>query len=300
MKNFIPIFLLLFGALFLFSCDSKRTDEGDLLFGLNDTPISDDPPTSTEHTKLLSKYVFTSIDGYKTTATFTYSAGVLISSKLVEEEEETTTNFSLVYNGSALSQINITSDDGTGVVEIKLPLHYENGKLISANGTVGSGTETLPIENLFQYNASGKLVKAVTNFKGPSMDNPDEMVTFNFLESNLQYSGNNLSYWKLTTGFPPVGPITIPPIVIETTFSNYDTNKNPFNSLPEVFNIATAHFTSSSVGPIGISKNNFKKMNVLAMGVTQAANYAYEFDGAGYPTKGTTEQGTITYEYIPR
>ncbi len=296
MKNYFPIFILIFGALFLFSCDAKRTEDGDLLFGLD--PVDPNPdPSPVQHTKLLSKYVYTYADGEVVSATYTYNSGVLVSSKLIEEEQ--ITDFTLTYDGSTLSKIKVDINDGTEVTTASFDLQYTASQLVKSTGVFSGNGESVYVDSDFTY-VSGQLSNINTKYTHEDPEHPGTFLDVMALTSNLQYAGNNISLWKFTTKHAQIGPVIIPEITVENTISSYDTNKNPFNTLPKAFTIATGHFSTSSSAFTGLSSNNFKKLNALVMGTSETANFSYEYNADGYPTKATSEQGTIIYEYIPR
>lgn len=297
MNKHFPILAILLSVFVLFSCDSKRTEEGDLLFGLDDGSVTDDPSTPTgEHTKLLKSYTFTDVDGEITSATYTYNGTNLISSTFTEDGE--TTDFKVIYNGSQISNIEMTYNDGSSISTGSFALEYSGTQLISSKGMFEDEGTLTQIENEFGYD-DGKLSAIQTKYITEDPGNPDANITVMQLNSTLNFTANNIGFWKLTTTYPE-SPIALPDVVLETTFSDFDSNKNPFNTLPEIFTIATAHFTVSSNSIIGLSKNNFKNISVLVMGTNNVAELNYEYDGEGYPTKATSALGTFTYEYIPR
>lgn len=298
MKKFLLPFALLLSVFMLFSCESKRAENGDLLFGLDDVPVTGGGGTS-GNTKLLSKVTAVDDEGLLTTITYTYTAGKLTAAKYVSEES--TEEFTLIYDGTTLTKLNVKKDDGVDVLTSYLDLTYDSGRLVSASGKMEAegSTELMRNETVFSYNPAGKTNKIVTFLKSEDPDNPGQYINVNSLTSDLQYSGDNISYWKLSMETFMSGPIVIPPMIVEINLSNYDTQKNPFATLPQAFTLAGAHFNSSTNSINGLSKYNYKSVTAVTMGVSQNFTVTYAYDSDGYPVKSTGSDGSvINFEYI--
>jgi hypothetical protein len=115
--------------------------------------------------------------------------------------------------------------------------------------------------------------------------------------SDLLFAGNNLSQWKMTMTNLAPPPIVIPPVVIVANLSNYETNKNPFATLPIEFTVVAGHFMTGTNSFTGLSMNNYRYTTVNTSEGSYSTNYAYTYDSAGYPTKAVSAEGTLTFEY---
>lgn len=297
MKKTIQVFAIIFSIITVFSCESKRDLNGDLLFGLN--PTEDDgnnPQPGTK--KYLKKITATYSDGEQSVMIYNYENGKLISAKL--EEEESTEDLSLTYDGDVITKLVVKENDGSSVITTYLDLIYTNSKLMSASGKMETedSTEVMRNETTFSYNNSGVLNKIETLYKGEDIDNPGQYITSYSITSDVLFNSNNISSWKLTTQSISEPPITIPPIIVQSNFSSYDTMKNPFASFPEAFTLASAHFTTSTNSILGLSKNNYKTVAIEVMGTSQTATINYTYDNEGYPTSAVySDGGIIKFEY---
>jgi len=297
MKKTIQVFAIIFSVITVFSCESKRDLNGDLLFGLNPTEDDgNDPQPGTK--KYLKKITATDSDGEQSVMIYNYENGKLISAKL--EEEGNTEDFSLTYDGDVITKLVVKEKEGSDVIISYLDLIYNNGKLTNASGkmeTEGS-IELMRNETSFSYNNSGIVNKIETLYKMEDIDNPGQYITTFSMTSEVLFNSNNISSWKFTTETISEPPITIPPIVLLTKFNSYDNMKNPYASFPEAFTLASTHFTTSTNSLMGLSQNNYKTAAIEVMGTSQNITINYTYDNDGYPTSATNSDGsTIKFEY---
>ena len=86
---------------------------------------------------------------------------------------------------------------------------------------------------------------------------------------------------------------------VKSELFGYDTRKNPFGAFPEAFKAFSINYMMGSAPMAVFSKNNYKYLKVsLEGGPSQGINCDFKYDGDGYPTTGTRDNGTkITFEY---
>lgn len=292
MKKLLTIFPFLLSLFVFFSCEPGRTENGDLLFGLNHNPqTGGGSGTGSGTTKYLHKVTGPDDAGGNITFTYNYALGKLINVR----SSDSSVSYDLMYDGNNISKIKVVQDDGGLVTTTDFNISYTNGRFSEAKGAGSESTGNSFTNTITPTYAAGKVSKIVSKMVGKDISDPNVTYEMFTLQSDITYSGNNISVWKSTMSVPPVPPVTIPPIVITANLSDYDSNKNPFNTLPEVFNIVSSVFGSETTSVTGFSANNYKKVSVEG----QTATYTYTYDSDRYPTKavGTAGAGTLTFEY---
>ena len=278
----------------LSSCVPNQDENGDFLHGAEfDPTTTTDPGTGSGVTKYLSKMTAVDSDGEKVVFTYGYTSGKLTS----VNTDDNSISYTLIYSGDLINKMTIIEDDGSTKSTTNLNVNYSGGKFSSAEGTTTEDSGNSYSEKLTSTYTGGKLTKLVT--KAIGFDISDPTITYDLwsLQSDITYSGNNISSWKLSTAFPPTPPITIPPIVITTNLSNYDSSKNPFATLPETFNIISAHYGTEYQAVTGLSANNYKNIAVASDFGSDSTVYTYTYDADKYPTKAVSSLNTLTFEY---
>jgi len=289
MKN---ILYYIFGFFILSSCSPNQDVNGDFLRG-----VEYDTSTNTgggnggsTTTRFLSKVSGVDSDGEKTTVDYIYTGSKLTSVK--SQFDDGNENAVLTYNSNnQITHMDITNVESGETKLTKLDLVYDSGKLKSVSGTTESGGKLLYKSTTDITYSGEKVTKVLTKMNAEDPDNPGQFILEYEVTSNLTYAGNNISNWKLATTTASAGPITIPPIVIESALSNYDTNKNPFASLPLAYNILSTHYNTSNQGMLGLSANNYKTIKVTAMGMSQSLTMTYQYNSDSYPTEMTSNAG---------
>ncbi|GGG45669.1 hypothetical protein [Epilithonimonas arachidiradicis] len=289
MKN---ILYYIFGFFILSSCSPSQDENGDFLQGVEygtGTNTGGGNGGSTT-TRFLSKVSGIDSDGERTTVDYIYTGSKLTSVK--SQFDDGNENAVLTYNSNnQIIHMDITNVESGDTRLTKLDLVYDSGKLKSVSGTTESGG-TLLYKSTTDVTYSGeKVTKVLTKMNAEDPDNPGQFILEYEVTSNLTYAGNNISNWKLATTSASGGPITIPPIVIESALSNYDTNKNPFASLPLAYNILSTHYNTSNQGMLGLSANNYKTVKVTTMGMSQSLTMTYQYNSDSYPTEMTSNAG---------
>lgn len=298
MKKILSLVAVLLLSFVFFSCESKRDENGDLLFGLDEVPIDQGGPGVT---KKLTKVTEKDADGELTTVTYTYEGDKIKKAVLVGEDA--TETLDVVYNGNVLKEFTSTSTDASGQpIKANFTLVYEGQNLKKITGVYNQATTIVSKATTdYSYNSSDKLIKVLTTINAVDPDNQSDETLSTTIESDLLYSNLNVTKWRLDTKqYMDLGsgPVMMSNIVVETNFMNFDTNKNPFSTLPIDFIRATCNLADGFGGFNGISANNFSKATAVVMGMNQVLNFTYAYDGDGYVTKRTGDDGSVvTYEY---
>ncbi|MBD8017560.1 hypothetical protein [Kaistella pullorum] len=286
MQTIKSFLILIISLTFVVSCQPGRDENGDLLFGL-DT----DAPTGgggSGTSKLLHKLTAPDGSGGNYTITYNYALGKLTNVR----SSDNSVSYDLIYDNNNISKIKVVQDDGGTVTTTNFDISYTNGKFTEAKGTGVEDSGNSFNNTITASYAAGKVSKIVSKMQGIDISDPTVTYDMFTMQNDITYSGNNISVWKSTMSMPP---ITIPPIVLTANFSDYDSYKNPFNTLPEVFNIVSAVFGTDTTPVTAFSANNYIKVSVEGQTVT----YTYTYDADGYPTKAAASEnaGTLTFEY---
>lgn len=291
------IFIYILSFFTVASCTPSLDESGDFLHGVNYDWSSTDGNNGSTLTRYLSNVTSVASDGEKTTADYSYNGNKLIGVKTVDDYGSETVK--LTYNGDLVSQMEITNVE-SGTTEVtNLNLVYDAGKLKSVTGTTESGGTLLYKSTTdVTYNSGNKVSKVLTKMNSEDPDNPGQYILEFEVTSDITYNANNISLWKLSTTSVSGGPITIPPIVIESALSNYDSSKNPFGDLPMAYNILSTHYNTSNQGILGLSANNYKNVKITTMGIAQSVSMTYKYNTDNYPTEMTSNLGDkITFKY---
>ena len=274
----------LFSLFLIFSCESKRTEDGDYLFGLNKEPIIYDPVTI----KVLKNVSIQYNNGKSSTMDFSYANKQLVG-VTYDRGAMGKTQFVFTYNGANPDKAIITEDDGTSQTVTSLDLVYSSGRLSTANGTtIDPILGNMTVANVFTYASNGKLSKVVTNNKSSIPLLPGMIVT-----SDLSYTGNNISTWKLNIDMGSISNSTT-----DTSFTNFDDKKSPFATLPSFFRALTLNYSSGIESPWGLSSNNFLKATSKTLNVSKDVTSSFLYDTDGYPVTGTSSEGKMIFGYI--
>ena len=270
--NFLAVLAL------LISCGGSTGE----LVGLPDNGINPGAASKVLK-KLTTEEAGTSFD-----LNYNYTAGKLTS----VSSSDNSLAYAVEYNGAKISKITRTVNEG-GMVEVLVSnLTYSGNTLTEVNGTkTDSGVQTGSFKTTYTY-TSGKPNQAKTQIFLPGSTN-----LLSTLTSNLQYSGNNLSSWEFKVEPVSSPPVVIPSVTVTTAFSNYDSNPNPFHTLPLAFTLTNCNFEIETEGPTGISVNNYKTISVTSNAGTQSGNITYTYDTAGYPTIYSAPGTVLKFEY---
>lgn len=300
MKKVLPIFSFLFSLVLLFSCEPSRAENGDFLNGVDGTGSGSGSGTggggTTGVVKQLKSVSAKDDTGETITYTYGYALGKLVSVKA----SDNSVKYDLTYEGNNINKMTVVQSDGATVTTTNFTVTYSNGKFFEAKGKGTENTGNSFNNTITATYTNSKISKILSKMVG--IDSADPAVTYDMftLQSDITYTGNNIASWKFTTAFPSMPPITIPPIVISSAFSDYDSKINPFNTLPETYNIVSSLYGLESTAVTGLSANNYKKITVSSGTDTQSATYTYTYDADGYPVKAVASGGlgTLTFEYI--
>ena len=293
MKKAYHIIAFIFCVILLFSCEPRTDDNGDYLLGVNQIPGTSGGGT-TAVTKQLKSVTSKDGNGEIIIYNYTYASGKLIGVKA----SDNSVSYDLFYDNDILNKINVIQDDGM-ITKTNFTITYNNGKFLKAVGLGSESSGTTFTNTLDATYTNNKITKILSKLVGNDSADPNTTYDLYTLQSDITYIGNNIDTWKFSTAFPATPPISLPPIVINATFSDYDSYRNPFNNLPEAFNIISSLYGSDSTAVIGFSSNNYKKITVSTGVDTQSAVYTYTYDADGYPTVGVASNnlGTLTFDY---
>lgn len=279
MKKLLLHFGFLFSALlFVTSCGDSTGD----LVGLPGSINNPGMPS-----KVLKKLT-TEEGGTSYDINYLYSSGKLTS----VTSSDNSISYALEYNGSLISKITRTVIEGTTTEVIVSNLTYTGTTLTEVNGSRSeAGVQTNSFKTTFTY-AGGLPTQAKTE-----MYMPGTTLLLSTLTSDLQYAGNNLASWVFKIQVVNSPPVIVPDIIVTTNFSNYDSNPNPFHTLPLAFTLANCNFEFETSGPLGISVNNFKNISVTSNAGTETETGTYTYDSDGYPTQFNTPSVVLKFQY---
>ena len=286
MKN---ILYYIFGLVIISSCSPNQDENGDFLRGLDyETELGGNNSTI----KNIKKVTTTDDVGDKVVANYNYTGGKLTS---VTSDDNSFT-YTLTYTGNDITKIVYKNQDATsGDTTINTQnLTYLSGKLVKSEGNTTTSSGTVIYVSSTNYNyASDKIKSIVTKIKDGT--NTTEMFT---LQTDYTFAGNNnLTNFKYSLTTAP-GPVTSTPIVLTTTLSGFDNNKNPLGTLPLAFKLVSSHFDLDNNVVSGLSVNNYKTAKVVSNVETLTANFNYTYDQDAYPTLATSVMGTVAFEYV--
>jgi hypothetical protein len=276
LRNMKKILFLFSIALFLFSC--RGTDD---LVGLEKVSVF--PSSSGGNNKLLKKIKIIETGAAAYDINYNWSSGKLMSI--------TTSNaiysYNLEYIGNQVSKITYVSTGASA----NFPAETRISNLIYSTSGV---LTTISGNKLSSNNGNSSFSTAITyTANKPSMLNTT--YSQGLLSSeiyNAEFGASNLN--KITSTVVLIGISTN----IVSTYFNYDNYKNPINTLPSAFNIAT-HVTNSTQGQLtGLSINNVRSVSVLVNGNTSTENIVYTYNIDGYPITSVTSNSIAQYEYI--
>ena len=291
MKNLFYYLSLIFGMLMLSSCDPNQDANGDLLTGIDYNPGTGNGGGQNTVTKNIKTVTTVDMDGEKVVATYLYAGGRIVGIT----SDNNSFKYTLSYSGDQISQMDYEYlDEFSNERTVNSQaLIYTSGKLTSSKGT-NKVNGALVYNSTTVYNYDGdKIRNIITKIKDET--NTTDIFT---IQTDYTFSGSNVSGMKYTITLEPNGPVTMDPVEIRTAFSNYDVMKNPLNTLPMAFKLVSSHFDLENNVASGLSLNNAKTMTVTtnAESITATLNFLYDTDG--YPTSGTSANGTVAFEYV--
>lgn len=274
--------LFMIGVAGLFTaCDSASDINGDSLIGMDYDGVN------IKDAKKIKKIVESDPDGEVITTDYTYNGDNLATVNAKSSEGDAVL-YELSYSGELLSKI-VSKEvkDGENLQTNYNLIYDQSGKkLINSNGTTQSGgVDMFNVLTTYDYTGA-KVGKAVTVYNTAAME-------IGKIETMITYSGDNVSNFDVKT--------TLSGMVfnVKSELFGYDTRKNPFGAFPEAFKAFSINYMMGSAPMAVFSKNNYKYLKVsLEGGPSQGINCDFKYDGDGYPTTGTRDNGTkITFEY---
>lgn len=299
MKNILLFFSLFFAAFIISSCDSRRDDNGDLLFGLN--PIDNGGNNPSTPNKLLIKTTSTDDEGEVVIYNYSYDDKRRLTG--ITSNDNSKTVAVLYTTEGKLSKVTITDNfNGTISTEVLVPT-YTNNQISSLENTTSENGQSIKRVSTYAYSSNGWPSIVKENIIDPD-DNTTVVAT---IVSNISYSGSNISKWNMKQTIKIGLPVPVfdflQNIELTVELSNFDNKINPYNLFPKDYLIATIHTESDASSILGYSKNNTKTVKMLfsfdgsePIEGTDTATYTYDNDG--YPLSSSTSSGgTIVFEY---
>lgn len=291
MKNLFYYLSLIFGFLMLSSCDPLQDANGDFLTGIDYNPGTGSGGGQNAVTKNIKTVTTVDMDGEKVVATYLYTGGRITGIT----SDNNSFKYALSYVGDDISQMDyeyLDTYSGEKTVNSQA-LSYTGGRLTSSKGSNKVNGELI-YNSTTTYNYDGDKIKNIIT-KVKDETNTTEIFT---IQTDYTFNGNNVSGMKYTIKLESEGPVTMEPIEITTAFSNYDVMKNPLNSLPIAFKLVSSHFDLENNVASGLSINNAKTMRVTTNVESISATLNFIYDADGYPTSGTSGNGTVAFEYV--
>lgn len=282
MRRIVSAFLLAIISVFYISCAPLTDTDGDLLLGVKiPKPTNGGGSTSTSSGTVIKSVSSIDANGRPLTIDYTYTAN-----KLSGVSYNGLQNFDIKYTGNSIVQIIYNTNSSSTSYATTYDLVYSGNQLTTVNeaqnlapGFVQKSISTISY-------SGGKISK----IRRASFNDDNPPVEVLYVSYDLQYVGNNVS--KVTTTTGDSAGVNAPVIKV-FTYSNFDSNKNPFSTLPIEFNISTLNTLNTSFGLFGLSANNTGKL----VAETNAAIYVYTYNKDGFPISATSGGETVTYSY---
>lgn len=279
------ICFLIFVLFITASCSPNQDINGDYLMGVS--------YSSNGGTNATIKNVetVTTVDaaGDKIVATYNYTRGQLTS----VTSSDYSFSYELTYTGDNITKILYKSVDDTGKdITNTQVLTYSAGKLTKSEGdVVFAGSETFTSSTIYSYD--GDKIKSIITKVKDKATSPERYT----IQTDYGFSGSNVSNFKYSLTYA-AGPMTQMPIILNITFGNYDSYKNPLGTLPMAFKLVSAQFDLENNALYGFSKNNYKTTNIKTNADNTTVNFSYSYDTDGYPILGTSSAGTVSFQYV--
>lgn len=279
MKKFIKIFAFLFSLIIIISCEPRRDENGDYLFGVNNPEGTGD-------------------DGGNTVAKFLSKSFSHSFNDETNEWEDVTTN----YNYENKKLVSITTDG-----EIINITYNSNNKISKIEGndllstfTYNANKQAIELTNIFggmpfntskfSYDGSNKLIK-IDDLSAILVGLPIQLGR----EDTFTYSGSNIVK-SVSVHRTVASGTTSTTDTVNATF-NYDTKIAPMSTLPFEFRLFTVSF--GGVDAFSLSTNNM--LNGSFVSVVDGAttkSFTYEYDADGYAKKAFDGDEYTIFEYI--
>ncbi len=268
MKNIFSIMAVFASAFLLFSCGGSTGD----LVGLNNVL------PNYLNTKVLKKVNIQESGGTAYDVNYLFSTGKLTS--------VTTSNNSysyvIEYIGTQISKItrNVQSNP---MQVLTSNMVYIGSQLSKIDGNLSEGGAITKVFSTNIAYTGGKIsqVKTETFLPGST-------VATKTIITDIEYAANNVSkinYSEQIAGAPATNIIT--------TYSNYDSDPNPFRTLPTSYLVSNINWNLDLEGTRGLSTNNYKTSTT--QGVSE--NLSYTYDSGGYPTQASSPTRVLKFEY---
>ena len=276
MKGVTNILAFIFSLIILLSCEPRRDDNGDYLFGVNQNTESGGGSTTQRLLKKIISHEKNDETGLFEDGELTYN---YVGTKLISTKDDTGEVTTFTYNadnkmdkieGSAQittykyadNNVSQTLTDIPGFSKVTADFTYVGGKLTK---TISVQEYTLPIPIKFYF------------------------------ETTYEYSGANMSTGLIKSGIDlPDGTLEMNSETTQIAFT-YDQKKSPYSLLPKEFAYYVAGIAPQ--GAAFFSTNNLTKYVTTLGGISETINYIYEYDALDYALKIVEGEDYTKYEY---
>lgn len=221
------------------------------------------------------------------------------ANRIVKEiSENTTKTFAYNDQNQLIKIIEIGKIDAFGVTQSVKNYTYENGKVVQAQEDY-TGSTSFTFRYMYGYDSEGRVYSMYVQKRvGSENYNDFTDIVFDYTTPNViklkdwRMDGNtSISILDVVNGNITTNSVYTnitnnnPNGVLNYTslYSNYDTKKSPYESLPLIYNYPYS------------SANNLGKYESSGTTIT----YTYEYNADGYPVKKTSsfDNKSIIYEY---
>lgn len=277
MKKFLLTSVLFLSIFLLFSCDSKRDDNGDLLIGVQypDTPT--DPTASVRRLAEMNVHSLSFEDEWEDNhLKFNYSGEKLVSYTDVGSGE----TINIDYNTS--NKISKVYSDG-----------FTSTFTYSDNNVTQIVTEMLGMYNItadYTYSSSG-LSKTVTVME---LTVPFPLKVY--METSYVYTGSNITKATVKSGiYDEHGDLQLGDTPVVATYT-YDARKSPYKLLPTEFMVYLAGLAPQGAGYL--STNNVTKYEYTDEdGELHTSVFQNQYNAADYLVKSVSGEEFSIFIY---
>lgn len=282
MNKIFSLFILLFSTLAFFSCDSKRSDDGDLLFGVDDIPV-ETGSTDKNIKRITQVYLGDSI-----IIDFEYTGSKITSIK--QKYFGAYTTATLEYEGDTVAGLIVNSTRDNLPMVTDYDFTYMGNDLVKSVSQSKVGNDVVEKRESNLTYSGGKIFKVINSKINPNTNEEISRRVNDFL-----YSGGNLTFVRSTL-YQGSNVLN----TSEYTYSNFDMKKNPLTKMSYPLKVAFGTFVDFRTTTIqaGLSTNNFKNSKIVNnVGEIFTVTYDYGYDADKYPVSANSNTGLFIFEY---
>src|SRR5690606_38346405 len=198
---------------------------------------------------------------------------------------------SIEYDGNQIKKITKKDNTLSQPLIITSELDYSGTQVAEISGTVSqSGVILETFVTEITYNGDQPEIITTEYYL------PGNTSATRTLKSEISYSGFNISKWVYT-----INDASIPgsPVVTTTNYSDYDTDQNPFRTLPVPLILSNVYVENEFLGITELSISNYKTMTVQSSAGSHTENVVITYTSEGFPETSKRADTTLHFEYIP-